>query len=402
MKKGSTSYCPYYNVFKLFRTLAFQCFLILFCIACSKQNSQIQINESYKESYKIINLNGDLICRYNHDNTIVFDFKIGAGGAISELRWGSSTCDELLSPSFQQGVNTDRIVQSTWWLHSLKNNNTHHSEKRWNVTQGGNDIGGFSPVNAVNVDTANAIIEIYSYPQNQWDNSYDAVFHGGYKMLNRYEGFKNGVISIRRVMIGQIPDSMGSQKPYTNLYVEGWTPFNYSSSSFEALALGFDGSGNPNWWFSAGNNIPYYQGFPVEQTNGYAVVYKNGQLLGSTHEFATLVYGKNQVIPNTSYSYVLNTMGWNDGIGVLPGLNLNNFPVGGIIDQSFYLYISNCFNSNTIIFLNQLVSQLLTPGIYKPTDKLPPDLSVIVNNINQMTSTTGTKTEYLGALATGL
>jgi hypothetical protein len=327
---------------------------------------------------------------------------MGAGGAMSELRWVPSAYQPLLSPPAQQGVNTDRIVQTTWWLHSLINKNTSHSEKRWNVTQGGNNVGNFSPVNAVIVDIANNITDVYSYPQNQWDNTFDAVFHGGYKMLTRYEGLTNGVVRIRRIMIGQQADSMGLLKPYTNLYVEGWTPFNYSSNTFNALALGFDVSGNPNWWYLAGNNIPYYPAFPVTQTNGYAVVYKNGQLLGSSHEFAAFVYGKNQVIPNSTYSYVLNTMGWNNGIGVLPGLNLNNFPVGGIIDQSFYLYVNAGFSSNTVSYLNQLVSQLPAPKIYNPTDVLPSDLSVIVNNINQMTSTPGTRTEHLGSMASGL
>lgn len=391
------------------------CILIIISLSCCKKvirdssNPGTEKNKSLSpsaktvanEDYKIFSYQNQLWCRYYRNNQGIFDFRIGAGGAMSELRWVPAGYAALISPSYA-GEQTDRIIQTTWWDHNLKSN-TSAPDKRWNVTQGGNKPGTFSPIHKVQVDTANHIIDVYSYPRDQWATENAAAFSGGYKMLSRYEGLANGVVKIRRVMIAQQAYYYNTPVNYSALYVEAWTPFRYPA--FNGLALSFDNAGNPNWWYkrtsSSSSNIPYYPGFAVNQTNGYGVVYKDGQL--SSQPFSAFIYGTQQPGGDVlGGSHALNSMSWNTGIAVLPALQFGTFPVQGIIDRTFYLYTDIGFNASTVSKLNQLVSQLPQTKVYSPGSALPADLSTIVQNINTYTASGGARTQNLGQLATGL
>lgn len=367
------------------------------------EESKLRVSADDHDDYKMINSGGDLWCRYLKNNNGVFDFRVGGAGALSELRWIPTGYQALLSPS-AYGEHTDRVIQTTWWLNSVKNENS-TQDKRWNITQAGNQWGTFNPVNDVDLDKSNDIIDVYSYPKSQFVSQNDPVMNGGYKMLTRYEGLAKGVIKIRRVMIAQQPELRDNAKPYDQVYIEGWTPFRHSTDSFNTLALDLDNAGNPSRGFSADNAFASFPQFPIQyartpviKTQGYAIAFKNGQ--HRSHVFAALVFGKKDVVSaNSGDSYVLSERSWDTGMGVLPGLTFNNMPVGSIIDQSFYLYVDGGLTANTADYLDKLVTQLPAPRVYYPSASLPVALADIVKTIKQKTSGSGKRIETLAAMA---
>ncbi|RYZ98301.1 MAG: hypothetical protein EOP47_19665 [Sphingobacteriaceae bacterium] len=385
--------------------------LIVLCTACTKQpvkntgnevargNKLITTALGANESFVIANQSGELWCTFKYNNVAKFDFMVGGAGAISQLRWSAASNAPLLSPTYA-GEHTDRVIQTTWWSDNILCNINSQAEKRWNVTQAGDGAGVLSPTNTVIVDQTNHSVDVYADVQDQFTPAYNSTLHGGFKMLTRYTCLAGGVIEIRRVMIAKQADSAGVNKPYTHLYVEGWTPFLSASSTFNALALSLDTAGAPNWWYLADYNIPTYPNWDADETNGYAVAYHTNT--ATSNVYAAFVFGNEQ--PNASFSgrHAFNSMNWNNGIGVLPGLTFASFPVGGIIDQHFYLYVSSGRNGATMTLLNSLVSQLPSVKTYGPSDTKPTDLATIVSNINTYTSTSGTRTENLGSLASGL
>jgi hypothetical protein len=370
-----------------------------------KDLALIQLSAS--DSYQISNQENDLWCEFLHEGKSIYDFKLGAGGAISELRWTGGSNQPLLAQSYA-GEKTDRIIQSTWWIHSLTEP-VGSGDQRWNVTQGGDFNGNFSPVYSVDIDIKSNYIDVYSRPQNQWNPLLDVVFKGDYKLLSRYELLEKGLLRIRRVMIAGQPALKGVNKSYGSSYIEAWTPFK-GNDVFNALALSFNASGAPDWYYyntipkGQQGAIPYYPNISVTETNGYAVVY-NKEKFGnnSSNPFVSFVFGTKEAEPSTNYKYVLNLMAWGGssgdaGIAVLPGLNLSNMPAGAIIDQSFYLYVNGEFGANVVDYLTSLRSQLPSVKIYNPGTSLPLEVLTIVNKINTKTATGGTRTEQLASI----
>ena len=201
-----------------------------------------------------------------------FDYCLGGGGCISQMRYIPDNYNALLAPAL--GNDTDRVMQYTFWGVSTNciDPNSKEDDKRFNVDQAGNKTGIFSPVFSVSSKDNN--IDIYSVAHNQWYSSMDADFTGSVSSFTRYSLEENGVLQVRKVIL--VPDILLSGKSVGayDLYFEQWLPFRFSSDAFDSLAFGLNMDGEPNWWYSnqdgtpPENRIPYYLNKPTSATNG--------------------------------------------------------------------------------------------------------------------------------------
>lgn len=341
---------------------------------------------------------GDVWLRSEAGGQGMFDFRLGAGGAIAELRDIQADNKRLLSPSFQ-GEATDRIIQWTWWSETVTNvvEGLPAFEHRYNLTQGGTFSGGISPSMSVHIKEGSNIVDVYSVPLDQWKTEQQPHMKGKVSALTRYEMAPNGVLKVRRVMLVDHVKLRGKKMGFENLYIESWSPFD-RSGTFDGLALAVDSSGNPTWWYLAGTNIPNYPGLAVASTSGYAVVYRNGS--HQTNTAVGLVFGKGQVSPATDgNSHVLNLMTWDNGIGILPALNLTNVAPGSVIDSTFALVPRRALDAEMAAQLTALVPQIPAPVVHAPGSKtFTGELGGIVKQLRTNLKESGKRTQNLAAL----
>ena len=325
----------------------------------------------------------------------MFDYRIGAGGAIAELRSIPDGFQRLLSPTFN-GELTDRVIQYTTWSETITNPvpGLPQFEHRYNVTQAGTFSGLISPTMAVEVDATRQTVDVWSVPQDQWRSQQQAAMQSATSTLTRYEMVADGVLKVRRILrVGDVLLN-GSLTSFDHLYLEAWTPVDRSSDTFTALALSLDASGTPNWWYRAGFNIPRYPQFDVASTKGYAVAFNEQTPFDSTA--LGVVFGRQPVASSgASDVHRFNSMDWNNGIGLLPGMHLYDVDTGTIIDQTLYLVPRAGLDAETSDLLTDLATQVSAPAVYRPGTIFQGELDHIVRRLNQQV---GTRADALGPL----
>ncbi|WP_159092311.1 hypothetical protein [Aquimarina sp. Aq107] len=333
------------------------------------------------------------------NDVATYDLRIGTGGVISEIRDRTESFKQLLSPTFN-GEQTDRVVQWTLWSFNgdIKNtaSNLPSFEHRYNVTQGGTFDNQLSETISVNVNKDKNQIDIYSVPKLQWKSQNQIAMTGIHSSLTRYSVHENGYIKIHRIVSIGNPKLFGDSQRWTDLYLEGWTPMNGSEDVFDGLALSIDDSGRPNWWYRLEQNIPNYPWFRASETQGYAIAFntKNPR----TNDALALVYGKNDIRSHANADYFLNTMSWNNGIGILPTIKSNStIPNNSIIEQTLYLVPREGLSNTLKYELDEMVDKIPPPKIHFP-DAVPDELINIYERLKLNELLSGLKTDNLNSI----
>jgi hypothetical protein len=227
---------------------------------------------------------------------------------------------------------------------------------------------------------------------------------GNLSALTRYEGAADGVLKIRRVVrVGEF-SLAGKPAAPGRMIFEAWTPFRHSARTFDSLALSLDGEGRPEWWYEIGHNLPRYPNWPVQETKGYAVVFHARD--AEKHDAVGVVYGaapmqvNHQPAPEGD-DFDLNSMGWDDGIAVLPDLYLNDVKPGSVIDQWIYLVPRHHLDAALGAQLAALAKEIPPPQLYPPETRFEGDLAKIVEELTTNVSAKGVRTEHLAKMAEG-
>ncbi len=296
-----------------------------------------------------------------------FDFRIGPGGVISELRDPQDGYSALLSPSYK-GEPTDRVIQWTWWSNSLTNQNPQLPDYEWrfNVTQAGTFESIISPSFRLEMKTQGCQIDVYSEPQDQWKWQ-QSILSGRFTARTRYQIAKDGAIIVRRSLLVGESYFNGNPSPLSNEYLEAWTPF--SRQKLDAVAYSLDENGGLFEWYRAGYNLPSYPFIDVTTTSGYAVAINSDS---PTQSVAVgLVYGKKAPCYHQDSNclkqgaYDLNLMEWDSGVGILPGLSLPDIRPGDLVDQYIVLQPSHGTNAELYQNLNYWADKIPAPRIIR-------------------------------------
>ena len=344
---------------------------------------------------------GDIWIRTFEAGAERFDMRIGAGGVISELRHAAQSYAPLLSPSFS-GEATDRVIQWTWWSPSI----THtvpalpQFEWRFNVTQAGTFESLLAPTHFVTLDAGDCMVEVWSSPRDQWKTEQQPYMQGVLAARTRYRVFGAGLVAVRRTILVGDATLEGQPATYDEVYLEAWTPMR--RPTFDALALSLDGAGTPTWWYAAGQNLPQYPFIDVTTTNGYAAVF--AQASPATSAAVGVVFGKQhpclwsagQCLAAGSLD--LNSMEWNNGIGVLPGLSLSSLESGQVVDYDLVIAPSQGLSGTFTASLADTVTVIPAPRILQPGASLPPALSQVVQLLGTLADDSGTRSDHLAPL----
>ena len=243
-----------------------------------------------------------------------------------------------------------------------------------------------SPVMRV---TLGDTVDVWAVPQDQWKVQHQSAMQGAFSIMTRYAPVlgATGVQITRHIHVGT-PVLNGQTVAFGNEYLEAWTPF--SRAAFNAMALHVDGTGKPDWWYRCGYNFERYPNRNVNKTFGYAVFYDENNLSGPA---VAVVFGKKQ--PNKG-SYVQNSMEWDTGAAILPGLNLP-YPTGGLVVQTLVVLPLQGIDGSLGPKLDGLVGALPAPSLYTP-DEVPSDLQELFEALKAQQCEAGSRVEHLAPL----
>ncbi len=347
-------------------------------------------------------IDGYLWFYYTFGGDLLYRCLIGAGGALSAII--NSRGEQLLSPSFAD-EKTDRIIQWTLWSHSLTRvvPNLPEFEYRYNLTQGGTMSGEFAPIMNVDylaqqqqqrahttstsaMDSGSSstlepmVIDIWSRPNKNWKTEQQSNFQGGVSCLTRYRQIviANGVsfLEIRRVILVDKVIRDGESADLGRCYLEAWTPLNYPKFKSVVFSLEEE-TGYPKWWYHVKQNLPFYPQIKPDTTRGYVIT--SASNVGKVYDqpAAILVFGQKDPIikgdresgtqaASTSLdSVVLNLMNWDTGVGLLPGLEIDNLGEGDLIDVTLNLFLTENCNAEHLLSASIASTQLKAPVHYQ-------------------------------------
>ncbi len=348
---------------------------------------------------------GDLWLTAAQDGAPLFDLRLGAGGAIAEVDYLPAAGADLLANPYGDN-DTDRVIQWTLWSDSYAVTTPAGSEP-FNEDLAGSGDGTFSPIVAVNVGPG--VIDVYAVPQDQWDRSLNGAMLARYAALTRYELLPNGVLKVRRVIrTADIAGPADGGHAY-DVYFEQWNPFRVGAGAFNAYALSLDSSGQPDWWYQANQNIPYYQYLPAVDSFGYAVIYQTSAWL--SQPVIGVVYGTKELsvaadpeLSGAGGRSVFNSMGWgaetpaDQGIALLPALQLTDVPARSVIDISYYLVLRPHADAALKSDLAQWAAAAPAPALYGAGHAFTGDLAEIVPQLDAALGAAGVRTEHLATL----
>jgi hypothetical protein len=331
------------------------------------------------------------------------DFRFGSSGVIAEIR-DVATGDNLLAPSFQGEV-TDRVAQWTLW--ELGQTVRHDVaslpdfEDRFNVTQAGTFDNVLNGTVDVDLNSQEGQIDVWAVADNNWKSELDPYIDGTITSLTRTKFLDGGAVLVRRIVrIGEI-NLNGESVSLHNPYFESWTPL--SDSVFDSLALSIDANGNPDDWFADGRNIPNYPDEPVANTRGWATSYDRGDIDGGIT--ASIVFGTDKGtrhradgLETSNHGFNLNSLDFEGGVAILPGLYPGSLSEGAIIDQHLIFLPGRGIDSTTPGQLDALAAQLPAPQIYRAGAELDGELSAIADRLSGLADEPQVATDNLARL----
>ena len=356
---------------------------------------------------------GDVWLRSYLNGAGLFDFQVGGGGAIVQMRYCADQFQALLSPACNN-PSTDRVFQTVWWDGSVRYPAAPPpDDPRYNVNQAGTDAGEYTPSIAASmtndISKNECSVTVVSRPQDQWNAACESVMLGNYTMQTTYTLRRGGVLHVARSMLVGDVFLNGQRVPLAASYVEAWSPFNVPV--FNAMALAVDAAGQPQWWYST-SNLPDYPAFPVNTTYGYAIVYNSDTM--TTTPAVALVFGTQPLqrcydnapcqagggAQGVDSGYALNSMAWNDGIGVLPGMYFPPLETGDFIHQELVLIPQPSLSPSLVAAVNEQVAALRPPALYRRSTAMPSDLMSIRHRLASSAVETGlgNRTGHLASL----
>lgn len=342
----------------------------------------------------------DIWLRTSSDGQQQFDVRIGAGGAIAELRDIPADYAPLLSPPFGGEV-TDRVIQWTLWSPSVVHEvaDLPQFEWRFNVTQAGTFNNTIAPTHRVVVDPDGCRIDVYVSPREQWKTEQQPHMQGTFAARIRYDVVGPGHIVVRRTLrIGDVTLS-GGPAELSQVYFEGWTPLR--RPTFDALAVVLDVAGAPSWWYKAGVNLPHYPSIDVTTTEGYGVGFR-GDALASTA--VGLAFGAAHPCRYVAEecldvgAYALNTMDWDNDLAVLPGLSLVDLQPGQLLDQYLVLAPTHGLTASYAADLRTAAQAIPPPRVLDADAVLPADWVDLAATLATLPGQAGTRTDHLAPL----
>lgn len=331
-----------------------------------------------------------------------FDYRVGAGGCIAEMRACYLGNEQLLCPTWVNSAYHDRDNVLMWvmWAGATidgasDEEDSNSWKKRWNVNQaGGHD--GFAPVSEVVVDVTlqGGVIEVFSQSDEQFIVGYDDTFRStqGPDWVSqhvRYDLLDKGVLKITHTSViptihrNNIIVHRGTApgQNYHYAYFEKWSTFFAAPNGrFNGLARKLTENGSPDQWFQFGQNMPSYQDEPLSTTSGYAVAFQVGGYASGEWPVVGVVSGTKDMevvgAAAASAEAYQNFFEWIGAgelgyVAILPACNLELPMHGSVVVYETYLLARASSDGEFVKDLNFYSEKVTPPRVYGPEQTQP-------------------------------
>jgi hypothetical protein len=372
-------------------------------------------------TFKAVTRGSDIWLEQKNGAVALYDFRLGAGGAVVELRDNRRSNKRLLAPPFGD-EKTDRVIQLVNWDTSRNlPGDQGQLDDRWNVNQAGTGDGVFHGTISVKI-VSNTRVEVYSVGDLQWQlllrSATGPAFDGRISMFTRYDMASNGVLTIRRVArMGPArlrSATGGTFQPVdwiTPLH-QNWLPFDAGSGTglYNSVAFGFNGT-TPSpvytWTAGVGGNRETHD-IPTSSTAapdsaGFAAVFDNRPDAQGKKSFIAAIFGKQAASSAYTARWQIRARGFPFATyqvtALLPELATGVIPRGAIIDSTIKILPGNDFAGSAATIKN-LADANPGPVIYAPTHAFTGELATIVSNLlanNNVAITPAMRTDHLAS-----
>jgi hypothetical protein len=347
-------------------------------------------------SWQVFTYGQDLYFASYLDGAEQFDFQVGGGGCIQQMRYAPAGFVSMFAQENPgEPINqTDAVLQEVWSASKIQYPiPAQFGASVWNVNQSGNFANTFSPVVAVQYNRAGNYLDVWSVANWQWVPEEAPYLGGGIPMLTRYTFLPNGVLDIRRVWLAPGIIANGAEVPSYDIADLGWLPL-ARDPVFNTLIFSFAQSGEATSLKLPSTDATKTDYLQAQKTDGHVTAWS-----GHNQPVLALVTGTAQPSNYSAASALYSVMvgGWRCGIFVTTILALGGITPGTIVDEDYQILARA---SETPEFLSTLASQtqsVQAPAIYPAGyDLSATDLTSIVGELRVVGSQPFVQTNHLG------
>jgi len=353
-------------------------------------------------AWQVTNVGGDLWLTSLNDGVPQFDYRVGAGGCIAEMRWCANANEDLFTPAYYNGAGeqTDNVIHWVFWAPDISCDSGVYDE-RFNINQAGSR-DEYAQLLSLNVK--DNVIDIYVNADKQFIPANDAPFAPGlFAHWIRYTLLDQGIIQVEHAALMPRIFMDGVDQGDYNGYFENWSTFWAAPAKFGGLALELSADGTPAKYFTAPNgddgDIPQYDGDYVQNTDGYMLVYSTAD--PGSRPAVAFVLGKQ---PGVGFGMdETATERWNSwsiwGIltmNPITGVSRTVAP-GSVLYDEYRIVPSVGLNGDFAALLNEQVSQVPPAAVYAPGYEPGGDLGTVFAALRGNVDKTGPRTYQLGS-----
>ena len=332
-----------------------------------------------------------------------FDYRIGPGGTIVDMRDALSNYGSLMVPA--GGSLFDKVLQ--WTMYSALGAVSHTVtgvDSRWNMRQSGNSSNVGAIVTNVELDSANCAINVYTVSNGQWNSVQDNYLGGTVSSFVRYRLVGTTDLWVRRVTLIDGITNAGAAVSIPDFYMENLVPL--SRNVFDSVGFAFNQTTGAPTSYEGPGQVQMYPFFDATKTRGYAAVFKYGASLTSGVTVG-VVAGKQLPCVYTNgacaanYGQLVYNMGdWGPGnmLALMPTIKPQVISSGTVIDQQFYIVPAHGL-ANSIYRLEGRAAAVPPIHIVPPGTALSGDLVSIVPVLKAQESVAGSRVVDLAPLS---
>lgn len=350
---------------------------------------------------KVITEQDDIWLKTYFKGQAQFDYRIGAGGSIAEIRSiKGKKSQSLLAPS-PYGRVADQQVQWTMIGENLirKLPNVPANGWQYQVAQGISYDNVYAPTVAVLVQPGGCQVDVFAIPKEQFRPEQRAQWQGSFPSLSSYRIVGAGALAARQVV--RISGAKAENKPValTNLRLQNSLPLN--KTLFNSLGLGLDKDLQPRRSFRVGSNLPSFTDWKQDKSDPLLLAYDAKGL----PDKLTLIVGSSSQTPckqndNSCDDFGeqrLNLFEASNSLNLLPATLLPSVAAGDMLDQTLLLYPSNGMNNVQKEALNWTMAQIPRPRLVPASQIQKAKLSVIAAKLAFFEETPGLRSNRLAA-----
>ena len=329
-----------------------------------------------------------------------FDFRIGAGGSLAEIRQLKGKKPQALLATSPYGRLADQQVQWSLAAEKLVRKLPGVPASGWTyqVAQGLGYDNGYAPTVAVLVNEDGCQVDIYATPKEQYRPEQRGVWQGSFPNLTRYRVIGPGALAVRQVLRVSGAKADGKLTALENVRLQTSIPL--IKPQFNQIGLGLDIHHQPKRSYRIGASFPAFADWSQDKSDPLLLAYDSKSL----SERAALIVGSSSQPPcrqtasgcNDYGELRLNLFEATGTLTLLPATLLPTLNTGDMVDQSYLLYPAQGIGAAEHETLSWMQAQVPRPRVV-PADQISSaKLGVIAAKLAFFEDAPGLRSNRLG------